>query len=267
MSDEIPILPFEQARDFWGAKIPITREDYDTLASAYRQRAFVVSALARADQTAAVHRSIDRALRDGVSMGDWRGDAGEIFERAGVTGDRHLLNTIFRTNVQAAVSAGRYQQARENIDDQPLGMYDATLDGRTRPTHAAQHGKIYPLDHPYWRTWWPLNGINCRCRVITITYTQARDMGLRVRDQMPRNALSDTEKRRLGVDVEKRIDQAPDPGFDAPPGQIPFQVGVDRLPDVVRIQFLRALSALPDDAAQEYLTEQEFAEMRALERV
>lgn len=254
MPDEIPIIPSDEMLSYWSGRIPVTPEQLELLGREYRARAFFVSELSRLDQVSAVHRSLSEAIESGESMGQWREGVPDLFRRAGWTENRFLLDTIFRTNIQAAVSAGAWEQAQEGIDDQPYGLYDATLDGRTRPTHAAQHGKVYPLSHPYWRTWWPLNGINCRCRVITLSARQVRDMGLKVLGKMPSKNIPPSQAKLLGVEG-KKIRQTPDPGFDRPPGRIAFPVDTAKYPRELRSALMRAVEAsgIDPDLVRQYI--------------
>lgn len=257
MPDEIPIIPPGDLLDYWSSRVPVTPSQMAHISSQYRARAFFVSALSQLDQVSTVHRSLSRAIESGTAMGDWRGEIVDLFGRAGWTKDRFLLDTIFRTNIQSAISAGRWEEAQEGRADHPYGMYDATLDGRTRATHAAQHGKIYPLDHPYWRTWWPLNGMNCRCRVITLSRAQVREMGLKVRDDIPDRTLSEGEKKAAGIDAEKTIIQRPDPGFDSPPGRIAYPVDLSRYSPEILTYFYEALAAseIGREVVDEYLAQ------------
>ncbi len=254
MSDEIPIIPSDEMLRYWSGRVPVTPEQLELLDREYRARAFFVSSLARLDQAAAAHRSLSDAIGSGESMGQWREGIQDLFRNAGWIENRFLLDTIFRTNIQAAVSAGAWEQAQEGIGDQPYGLYDATLDGRTRPTHAAQHGKVYPLSHPYWRTWWPINGINCRCRVITLSAEQVREMGLTVLDQMPPKNIPTRQATALGIEG-KKIRQRPDPGFDRPPGRIAFPVAIEKYPRALRAAFMRAVEAsgIDPDLVRQYI--------------
>ena len=158
MSEAIPILPMREALRFWKKKVSISAKEYRDLQEEYRIRAFTVAKLAQIDQIDAVRKSIHRALKKGQSMREWRAENEDIFIRAGWTGDtRYRLDTIFRTNIQAAYNSGRWKQAEKGKKDRPYAMYDAVNDGRARPTHLAQDGKVYPIDSAFWRTWWPPN--------------------------------------------------------------------------------------------------------------
>ncbi|SMC28538.1 phage putative head morphogenesis protein, SPP1 gp7 family, partial [Desulfacinum hydrothermale DSM 13146] len=118
------------------------------------------------------------------------------------------LDTIFRTNVQSAYGAGRYKQMVENAPQRPWWLYDAVLDARTRPSHAAMDGRVYRFDHPVWDKWYPPNGFNCRCTVRT---------------------LSDRDMERRGLRQSVRPPEAaPDEGFAYNPGRARWQPGLNR---------------------------------------
>lgn len=90
------------------------------------------------------------------------------------------LNVIFRTNAQGAYMAGRYETQLANVDQAPFWQYVAVMDGRTRPAHAALNGLVARWDDPIWRTIYPPNGFNCRCRVRTLTAADVEQRGLRI---------------------------------------------------------------------------------------
>ena len=201
MSDAIPVLPMKEALDFWRKKVAMKPADFYRLSEEYRVRAFTVGKLAQLDMIAHVQKSLEGALARGTPMTEWRSRIEDFFVRAGWTGNtRYRLDTIFRNNIQTAVSAGRWAQAQEGKKDRPYAMYDAIDDGRARPTHAAQDGKVYPLNHPFWRVWWPPNGHRCRCSMRTLSRDDVKNMGLKVED---------------------KIDGAPDEGFQTNPGHTP----------------------------------------------
>lgn len=43
--------------------------------------------------------------------------------------------------------------------------YKTIGDGRVRDEHRKLHGTILPVDHPFWKNYYPPNGWNCRCFV------------------------------------------------------------------------------------------------------
>jgi len=67
----------------------------------------------------------------------------------------------------------------------PYWMLVAVHDRRTRQTHLAVDGLVYPHDHPFWQTWYPPNGFACRCVVVTLSERQVKARGLTVQTDMP----------------------------------------------------------------------------------
>ncbi|WP_237043784.1 phage minor head protein [Pseudomonas aeruginosa] len=53
--------------------------------------------------------------------------------------------------MQSAYMAGRYAAAYEARETHPYWMYVAVMDGVTRPSHAALHGKVFRWDDPIWQ--------------------------------------------------------------------------------------------------------------------
>ncbi|HML52867.1 MAG TPA: phage minor head protein [Solidesulfovibrio magneticus] len=181
-----PVRPAEAIR-FLQDKVAVTREEFDRLSDAAKARAFTVSGLARVDMVEAVRRSMLDAMEQGISLKEWKASVGQALEAAGYTGDRALrLETIFRTNVQSAYMAGRYAEMMAMADTFPYWQYSAVNDGRTRPAHRALSGKVYPAGHPFWDTWFPPNGFNCRCSVRALTRSQVEDRGLTVESEIPK---------------------------------------------------------------------------------
>ena len=180
-----PVRPAEAIR-YLQDKVAVTRAQFDQLSDAAKARAFTVSGLARLDMVEAVRRSMLDAMENGVRLKEWKATVSQALDAAGFTGERPLrLETIFRTNVQSAYMAGRYAEMSAMADMFPYWQYSAVNDGRTRPAHRALSGKVYPAEHPFWKTWYPPNGFNCRCSVKALTRRQVEDRGLTVEDDIP----------------------------------------------------------------------------------
>lgn len=166
----------------------LTRQDYDELDEALRQRAFTVAGLAQLDLILEVHRAIDRAVAKGTTLEDFKKDVGEQLEQEWETGGRHAsLENVFRTNVQTAYGAGRYQQARQVADYRPYWQFDAIEDVRTSPWCRPLGGVIRRYDDPWWRTHVPPLHFQCRSSIRTLNETQAAREGITPDEDLPKD--------------------------------------------------------------------------------
>src|SRR5215213_2188606 len=80
---------------------------------------------------------------------------------------------------------------------------------RERPlhNHAVMHGKVFAIDHPIWKTWWPPAGHNCRCRVEVVSAEEAKAEGY--------TGPEPTGPWPIAPDTG--LPALPDPGFDGTP--------------------------------------------------
>lgn len=205
-------------------------------------------------------------------------------------GSPHRLQTIFRTNTQSAYMAGRYQQMWAARHSHPWWQYVAILDSRTRASHRALNGKVFAADDPIWKTIFPPNGYNCRCRVRPLSDADLTDEGLApmsssrrmvtVEDDVgPDKRTGEVFKvRRIGIKVPtadgKEAIFAPDVGFagnagidwtkpftpppiDSLPKTFPVGMSLPSLPAPARVPASRLLpSNLPaEDYARAFMTE------------
>jgi SPP1 gp7 family putative phage head morphogenesis protein len=180
-----PLAPAE-AINYWKGKAPVSTADFERMDTAARSRAFAVSGLAKMDQVGSMHAAIGKAIENGETLADFKGRIGDIIDQQGWTGKKAWrVENIFRTNVQSAYMAGRYQQMKRVAKSRPYWMLVAVRDRRTRQTHLAVDGLVYPYDHPFWQTWYPPNGFACRCVVVTLSERQVKSRGLKVQTEIP----------------------------------------------------------------------------------
>jgi SPP1 gp7 family putative phage head morphogenesis protein len=193
-------LPFAEAQAYFRGKVVLPKGQFEELIREARDRAWTVSGIARLDLLQDVYTALDKAISQGTTAEQFRKDISGVLEAQGWTGREHRwrVETIFRTNVLTAYSAGHHAQMKES--GLPYWQYDAVGDSATRPSHAAMDGKVFRADDPIWDTWYPPNGFNCRCTV---------------------RAMGETELRARGLQVENGeafATVSPDKGFDHAPG-------------------------------------------------
>ena len=76
------------------------------------------------------------------------------------------LQTEYDQSIAQSQMAIKWQGFAEAADIFPNLEYRATMDGRVRDSHKALNGTVRPIKDPFWNTYYPPNGWNCRCTVI-----------------------------------------------------------------------------------------------------
>lgn len=209
-------LPMQEAIDFWKSKTLLTPGQYSQLSDEMRVKAFGVAGVAKKDQLETIFNSLLKAQTEGVSFGEFKKDIADIAKKRGWSSWR--VETIYRTNVQTAYQVGRYKQMMRVAKSRPYWMYDAVGDRRTRPTHLAMEGKVFPVDHQFWATWYPPNGFRCRCGVMSLSERQVKRMGLTVETVDPSGGLIEPKLADGSKQVARPL--LPDKGFAHNPGVV-----------------------------------------------
>ncbi|CAM3719222.1 phage minor head protein [Xenorhabdus thuongxuanensis] len=185
------------AVDYFRAKGYEITWNWQEADAAVHARAFTVAKAARLDILTTLQEQVDKANSAGITEREFintltprlqeQGWWGKqiIVDRDGQAeqvqlGSPSRLATIYRTNVATAYQAGRYQQQLASADTHPYWQYIAIMDGRTRQSHAAMHGRVFRYDDPLWEKLYPPNDWGCRCRVRALTAAQVKRMGLTV---------------------------------------------------------------------------------------
>jgi SPP1 gp7 family putative phage head morphogenesis protein len=205
--------PFDEALKFFQAKVPMTEAEFYRIARQARVRAFTVADMASLDALKDIQDSLAKAIETGQSMGDWKKSVKDILSQWDVSGWR--AETIYRTNLQTSYQVGRYEQMTDPdvLEMRPYWRYVAVMDEKTRPTHAALHGKVFPADDPFWDTWYPPNGFNCRCTVQTLSPAEVEREGYIVEKG------SRYHNKPVAMPDGTVIQMLPDPGWDFNPGK------------------------------------------------
>lgn len=197
--------------------------------------AFTVAKAMSLDVLETIRDAVDRALAEGVTFAEFKGRLEPLLRAAGWWGRRTMtdpltgeqvqaqlgsdrrLKIIFNTNLRMAYAAGQWRRIERRKEARPYLIYDAIMDSRVRPEHAAWNGIVLPVDDAFWRTHMPPNGWNCRCTVRQLAPRDLERDGLRVSDppSIEWEAWVDNRHGRV-IPVPKGID----PGFAANPGRV-----------------------------------------------
>lgn len=160
-----------------------------------------------------IRRRIQAALKGNVKRGEGQRSFREVvdaeFDKAGLTRLKsYQIENIYVTNTSLAYGSGQMSKLLEVSGDFPFWKFSATMDSRTRPDHAALHGKIFRTGD---FTFYPPLGFRCRCTAIPLTASQA---GRYLKSDMPdgkqKEALyaSLTSKEFVGNKQQKYLEWA-----------------------------------------------------------
>lgn len=234
-------MPPEAALAYFRSKGYAISWDWRDVWQDAHARAHTVAGVMKVDALQAIRGRLDTALKEGQTFAQWQDALIPDLEKLGLWGRHKLLDeetgelktltphrmqTIFRTNLQTAYMAARYQAQRENVDERPYWEYVAVMDGRTRASHAAMHGRVFRYDDPIWRTHYAPNGFNCRCRIRARTAAEVQAAGLAVSSSEGRLTSGPAQvwPDRDPIEVT-RFEHAPgqhfapDPGWNYNPGE------------------------------------------------
>lgn len=232
-------LPPREALAFWQARIPLTREAFDLLDDESRSLAFTAANLSNLNDVRRLQKAMETAMEKGMGFRDFQKAAAalSIFDE---NTTRHQMETVFRNNVQTAFNVGRDKRLRQVTDAYPYWMYDAVNDSRVRPSHSMMDGRIYRYDHPFWNTWSPPNGHNCRCKKIPISQEEVDQDALPVETWDPTGS----------VDGDGKV-IAPDAGWRHDPAKVAWRPELTNVRADLRQAFLSrlAMAACGDGAS------------------
>lgn len=220
---------FQEAIDFLKQKIDLPTRAWTDLMEGMHARAFVVAGAVQADLISDFHKAVTQALENGTTLADFRLDFDRIVAKHGwsYNGSRGWRSrVIYNTNLRMARASGRWAQIQRVKKRRPYLKYSVIDDGRTRPEHKAWNGTVLPVDDDFWRTHFPPNGWNCRCRVISVSEADLKKHDLKISKAPPiamETRTINTPNGHVNVQAPKGIDT----GFGYNVGEAAWGRGAD----------------------------------------
>lgn len=227
-----------EAVDFLNKKVSRASWNwYDSLEGSY-EGAFTVAKTASADVVETIRLALLDAQKKGLPFEVFQKNIEPTLQSLGWWGkddflDANLgspwrLETIYRTNLQSAFNAGRMERQQKTEKFRPLLEYVAVLDSKTRPSHSALDGKVVQASDSFWNSFYPPNGFNCRCRVRSLSISEAKRDGKDVSNfdgkidskEVYINKSLDIKTTVAVVKVGNRT-VSPDAGFSKRPALMP----------------------------------------------
>jgi SPP1 gp7 family putative phage head morphogenesis protein len=191
-------LPFEEAIAEFKRRVPQSATELETLLAGYRVRGVQARELMLETLRANVRDQVIASMENGTGFRTFQTEVNGTLDALGITpASPSYLETVYRTNVQGAYGAGRWQamQDPDVVAELPLWEYRAVGDGRTRANHQALDGLLFEIGNPATDGLAPPGGFNCRCSAVSIASASGRT----VTRAVPSNGV-------------------PDPGFGNAPG-------------------------------------------------
>lgn len=178
---------FKEAVSYFRSRIPRRAQDIDRLTEQNQETAFTLAGVTQLDLVTQVWTALDKAIAKGTDFSDFKQEVSASLTEAWGVEQPYRVETIFRTNVQSAYNAGRWEQMQDPdvIEIRPFSRFLAILDSRTtvlicRPIADT----VLPQDNPWWRSHWPPLHHSCRSTVLPLTDEQATEVG-RTRRALP----------------------------------------------------------------------------------
>jgi len=183
-SPVVPKVSFTEAYKDILSREPRLAANAAEVAELYRKtHAFALAKSAEKAITDSVQKAIGASLRAGKTTPQ----ASAIIQKLGDF-TRSYANTVYRTNLNTAYTAGRFQQAQEPGVRTVLpamerwSVRDSSLRaGRHQDggeNHAAAHGLVAATTDRIWQTLAPPSGYGCRCGVSLVSVSELRKRGL-----------------------------------------------------------------------------------------
>jgi SPP1 gp7 family putative phage head morphogenesis protein len=206
----LPAVPFPQAVADVLARDARLATSAAEVAEAYgTTHAFAVAKATQLKVTSRVQKAVARAIDTGLETESIISSITKVAKEAGeemADWSRSYAETVWRTNMSTAYSAGRFRQMADPAVAYAIGglMFDGPTSPSTgtRPNHAAAVGLIGAADDPGWQVIAPPLGYNCRHSLSLISWGDCKRRGL---------VLADGSIRRMKIPSGA----FPDKGFRA----------------------------------------------------
>ncbi len=178
-------MKFEEAIKFFVDKDPVLFADIEDVEDEIRSQYFWVKKATDLEMTKRIYKNLKDAIDNGSTFKEWL----NVMEPEKIA-SKAYLETVFRTNLVSAYSAGRYNEQMKSKNE-PYWLYSAILDGRTTEICFFLNGKVYKQDDPIWSKIYPPNHYNERSIVIALDKEDLEEEGLKVAnsDRIPEEDL------------------------------------------------------------------------------
>ena len=170
----------EEAIQFFLKKTPVLFDKLDDISASIQEKYFYIKKSTSLEVTKALYKNLLSALEEGKSFKTWLKDSDNILSSSGFGDNPWYLELIYRNNMMTSYNAGTFYNQELNKKYKPYGMYDAVGDNRTTDLCLALDGKVYPLNHSFWKSFLPPNHHGCRSRRVALSKDDIKEYGLTI---------------------------------------------------------------------------------------
>ena len=171
-------MPNDDAAAYIRSLTPVARDTFDGLTAQYRKLAFTLAGTADTRLIEKVRNELADVAQRGGTLQDFETAVQQLTTAAGAANlNAFTLDTAFQTSMAKAHALGRYEQLSDEDTKAvvPFWQYMTVGDDRVRPEHNVLDGFQAGADDPVWNKIYPPNGFNCRCIVIGLLPSEARE--------------------------------------------------------------------------------------------
>jgi len=171
---------FDQAVTWFRERMMMTDDEFSAIEGASHDTAFTIAGVAQLDLVEQVWTEADRAVANGETLESFQDAVGDKLAAAWGADMPWRVETIYRTNVQRAYAAGRYEQMTHPAVQKarPFWRFSAILDGRTTTVCSECDGVVVAADDRWWQGHYAPLHFNCRSHVVTLSESEAQEEGI-----------------------------------------------------------------------------------------
>ena len=137
--------------------------DFEMLTS-LRENVYIFSAAKNFQQTKQMSSLLIDPKGNVRTFSEFSKQAKKVFE----TYNRQYLTAEYNSAIAQGQAASKWLTFERDKDVVGKLKYQTVGDARVRPEHAQLDGIVRVVDDPFWSTFYPPNGWNCRCEAIQV---------------------------------------------------------------------------------------------------
>ena len=207
------VLPYDKAIKTFAGKTSMGDSEFKKNYDGIYNRYFTIAGIDSQNTLDQIKSIVEQSLKTGTSYGDFKANARDVLNKAGVTAiNDSRLQLVYQNATLGSYGKGRLDELQSDAGKSlfPYWQYVAVMDNRTRPEHGILSGTIRPSNDSWWVLYYPPWAHRCRCTVVGVTEYQIEKKGLKVTESPAKLAPSDFQNPMQNyMQVSKDIGSPP----------------------------------------------------------